>query len=115
MYALKRELKLNKVETSQMRGCAGFKRWVYNYGLDLLQASWDFEGVKASDAKRIDAIKKVFTQVTMQKPEHAWMKQYPSTLYQGAFIDLKDAFARWRNGLADFPRKKSKKKGDVGS
>ncbi|MGL4619661.1 MAG: hypothetical protein ACRCZS_11480 [Chroococcidiopsis sp.] len=28
MYAIKRELKLNKVETSLMRGCAGFKRWV---------------------------------------------------------------------------------------
>lgn len=112
MYAVKRELKLNNVETSQMRGNAGFKRWVYNYALDLIQASWDFEGVKASDAKRIDAIKKVFTQVTMQKPEYAWTKQYPSTVYQSAFIDLKDAFTRWRKGQSDFPKKKSKKKGD---
>lgn len=32
MFALKRELKLNKVETSQMRSLAGFKRFVYNYG-----------------------------------------------------------------------------------
>jgi putative transposase len=37
MYALKRELKLNNVETSLMRGLAGFKRWVYNFGLDLLE------------------------------------------------------------------------------
>lgn len=44
MFALKRELKLNKVETSQMRGNAGFKRFVYNFGLDLIVASWDFEG-----------------------------------------------------------------------
>jgi len=36
MYAIKRELKLNKVETSLMRGNAGFKRFVYNFGLDLL-------------------------------------------------------------------------------
>ncbi|MEH2191816.1 MAG: transposase [Nostoc sp.] len=112
MFAIKRELKLNNVETSLMRGNAGFKRWVYNFGLELLTASWSFEDVKASDFKRIDAIKKVFTQVTMQKPEYAWMKLYPSTVYQSAFIDLKDAFSRWRKGLAGFPKKKLKKKGD---
>jgi putative transposase len=112
MYAIKRELKLNKVETSLMRGNAGFKRFVYNFGLDLLTASWGFQDVKASDSKRIDAIKKVFTSVTMQKPEYAWMKSYPSTVYQSAFIDLKDAFSRWRKGLSGFPKKKSKKKGD---
>ncbi|BBD64786.1 transposase [Nostoc commune NIES-4072] len=112
MFAIKRELKLNKVETSLMRGNAGFKRFVYNYGLELLTASWSFEDVKASDSKRIDAIKKVLTQVTMQKPEYAWMREYPSTVYQSAFIDLKDAFSKWRKGLGDFPKKKSKKKGD---
>ncbi|HAA30597.1 MAG TPA: transposase [Cyanobacteria bacterium UBA8553] len=112
MYAIKRELKLNNRETSQMRGNAGFKRWVYNYALLLIAASWDFQNIKASDSKRLDAIKKVFTQVTMHKPEYAWMKSYPSTVYQSAFIDLKKAFSRWRKGLGDFPRKKSKKKGD---
>lgn len=112
MYALKRELKLNNRERSLMRGCAGFKRFVYNYCLDLIVASWDFKDVKASDSKRIAAIKKVFTAVTMQKPEFAWMKNYPSTVYQGAFIDIKEGLARWRKGLTGFPRKKSKKKGD---
>ncbi len=95
-----------------MRGCAGFKRFVYNYCLALIVNSWDFEDVKASDSKRITAIKKVFTGVTMHKPEFAWMKNYPSTVYQSAFIDIKKAFARWRKGLAGFPQKKSKKKGD---
>ncbi|MEH2075733.1 MAG: transposase [Nostoc sp.] len=112
MFAIKRELKLNNIEISLMRGNAGFKRFVYNYGLELIQASWDFEGVKASDSKRIDAIKKVFTSWTMQKPEYAWMKLYSSTVYQSAFIDLKNAFARWRSCLGGFPKKKSKKKGD---
>ncbi|MEH2134533.1 MAG: transposase [Nostoc sp.] len=112
MFALKRELKLNKVETSLMGGNAGFKRWVYNFGLELLTASWSFEDIKASDSKCLDAIKKVFTSCTMQKPEYVWMKLYPSTVYQSAFIDLKDAFSRWRKGLAKFPKKKSKKKGD---
>jgi putative transposase len=27
------------------------------------------------------------------------MREYPSTVYQSAFIDLKDAFSRWRKGL----------------
>lgn len=112
MFAIKRELKLNNVETSLMRGNAGFKRFVYNYGLELLTASWSFEDVQASDSKRIDAIKKVLTQVTMQRPEYAWMKLYPSTVYQSAFIDLKNAFSRWRKGISDFPKKKLKKKGD---
>jgi len=112
MYAIKRELKLNNKETSLMRGIAGFKRFVYNYCLDLLVASWEFEGIKAGDSKRIDAIKKVFTQVAMQKPENTWMKKYPSTVYQSAFMDIKDATKRWRKGNAGFPKKKSKKKGD---
>jgi len=112
MFAVKRELKLNKVETSKMRGNSGFKRFVYNFAIDMIQASWGWEDIKAGDSKRLDAIKKVFTQVTMQKPEYSWMKEYPSTVYQSAFQDLKKAFSRWRSGLSGFPKKKSKKKGD---
>jgi putative transposase len=112
MYALKKELKLNNKEVSQMRGLSGFKRVVYNLGLELLTASWHFSEVKANDSKRIDTIKKVFTQVTMQKAENGWMKKYPSTVYQSAFVDLKNAMAHWRKGLGGFPKKKSKKKGD---
>lgn len=112
MYAIKRELKLNNKELSLMRGISGFKRWVYNYCIAMLVASWEFEGIKALDSKRIDTIKKVFTQVAMKKPENAWMKKYPSTVYQSAFMDVKDAFSRWRKGQGGFPKKKSKKKGD---
>jgi putative transposase len=112
MYALKRELKLNNKERSLMGGIAGFKRFVYNYALDLITASWDFEGIKSGDSKRLDAIKKVFTSHTMKKSEYAWMRKYPSTVYQSAFQDLKNAFSRWRKGLTHFPTKKSKKKGD---
>ena len=112
MYAIKRELKLNNKETSLMRGVAGFGRFVYNFGLYMVIASWSFDGVSLSDSKRIDAIKRVFTQVTMKLPEYGWTKKYPSTVYQSAFIDLKKAFQRWRQGLSGFPQKKIKKKGD---
>jgi putative transposase len=112
MYAIKRELKLNNKEISMMRGMAGFKRLVYNLGLQMLKASWEVPNLTWSDSKRIDTIKKVFTSTTMQKPENGWMKKYPSTIYQSAFMDLKDAIARWRKGLGGFPKMKSKKKGD---
>ncbi|MHC5924911.1 RNA-guided endonuclease InsQ/TnpB family protein [Nostoc sp.] len=112
MFAIKRELKLNNKETSLMRGIAGFKRFVYNYGLNLITATWSCEDIQVGDSKRLDAIKKVFTQVTMKKPEYAWMRKYPSTVYQSAFIDLKKAFNQWRQGIASFPKNKSKKKGD---
>ncbi|MFB2978635.1 RNA-guided endonuclease InsQ/TnpB family protein [Microseira sp. BLCC-F43] len=112
MYAIKRELKLNNKETSLMRGIAGFRRFVYNFGLEMVIASWSFEGISLSDSKRIDTIKQLFTQVVMKMPEHGWMKRYPSTVYQSAFIDLKKAFKRWREGLSNFPKKKTKKRGD---
>ena len=111
MFAVKRELKLNKVETSLLRGNAGFKRFVYNFGLELLTASWKFEDIKASDNKRLDAIKQILT-LMMDEPQYQWMRKYPSTVYQSAFRDLKDAIKRWRQGLSGFPNKKSKKKGD---
>lgn len=110
MFALKRELKLNNVETSLMQGLAGFKRGVYNFGLELLTASWAFEEVKASDVKCLDAIKKVFTQVTMEKPEYAWMKKYPSTVYQSAFIDLKKLFLDGVKVYLGSPKRKQRKK-----
>lgn len=36
-----------------MRGNNRFKRFVYNYGLELLKASWDFEDIKILIARII--------------------------------------------------------------
>ena len=58
MYAIKRELKLNNKEKSFFAGCAGFSRFVYNYGLSLLKATWDIPEISGGDSKRLDAIKK---------------------------------------------------------
>ncbi len=112
MYALKRELKLNNKEVSQMRGMAGYRRFVYNFGFTMLKASWNFEGIKASDSKRLAEIKKIFTNCVLTNPIYAWAKKYPSTIYQSAFQDLSEAFVRWRKGLASIPMFASKKKGD---
>ena len=112
MYAIKLELKLNNKERSKLAGCAGFKRVVYNFGLDLLKKSWQFEGIKTSDSKRIAAIKKILTTDVMSRLEYSWMREYPSTVYQSALQDLQNAFDRWRKGLADIPVFKAKKDGD---
>lgn len=112
MYAIKLELKLNNKERSRLAGCAGFKRFVYNLGIDLIKQSWGFDDVKASDIKQIDTIKKILTTVLMQRPEYSWMKNYPSTVYQSALQDLKDALQRWRKGWAKMPVFRSKKQGD---
>lgn len=112
MYAIKLELKLNNKERSKLTGCSGFKRFVYNFALNLVKSSWQFEEVIASDSKRIDAVKKILTNEVMQKPEYSWMRNYPSTVYQSALQDLKDAFGRWRKGLARMPVFKSKRQGD---
>ncbi|MFN6487584.1 MULTISPECIES: helix-turn-helix domain-containing protein [unclassified Nostoc] len=45
MFTIKKELKLNNKERSLMRGMAGFKRFVYNYGLDLIIENWDFNHI----------------------------------------------------------------------
>jgi putative transposase len=111
MYALKLELKLNNNERSLLKGCAGFKRMVYNFGLSLVKDSWSL-GIKGSDSRKIEAAKKMLTNDLMKQDQYRWMKSYPSTVYQSAFKDLKDAFERWRKGKTEIPVFKAKKKGD---
>ncbi|MGB3511749.1 MAG: helix-turn-helix domain-containing protein [Microcoleaceae cyanobacterium] len=111
MYAIKRELKLNNQEKSFFAGCAGFSRFVYNHGLSLLKATRDIPEISGSDSKRLDAIKKVFTNITKKQTEYVWTNKYSSRIYQNAFRDLKKAFSRWRNLKikAELPRFKKKK------
>lgn len=111
MYALKLELKLNNKEKSWLKGCAGFKRVVYNFGLSLVKDSWSLD-IKGSDSRKIDAAKKILTNDLMKQEQYRWMKEYPSTIYQSAFQDLKNAFDKWRKGKAEIPVFKAKKKGD---
>jgi putative transposase len=112
MYSLKLELKLNNKQRSFLAGSAGFSRLVYNFGLSLLTSSWGFEGVKASESKRLTQIEKVFTNHVKTLPQYAWMKQYPSAIYSSALRNLASSVDRWRKGTSGFPKLKSKKRGD---
>jgi putative transposase len=66
MYATKLELKLNNEEQSLLKDCAGFNRFVYNFGLSLVKDSWEL-GIKGSDSKKIDAAKKILTNDLMKQ------------------------------------------------
>ena len=111
MFAIKRELKLNNKEAGLCAGSAGYSRFVYNFGRDMMMQSWGFEDIKASDAKRLGAIKKVFTNHTKKQPDYAWCNGYSSRIYQNAFRDLATAFSRWRNPelKAEMPTFKKKR------
>ncbi len=112
MYSVKLELKLNNKERSRLAGCAGFARFVYNFGLALLTQSWAWTDVKVGDSKRLGAIEKVFTKYVKTKPEYAWMNEYLSAIYSQAFRHLRDAIKRWRSGLSGFPQFKRKRDRD---
>ena len=110
MYAIKLELKLNNKERSYLKGCAGYRRTVYNFGLDMVKGSWSLN-TKSSDNKTIGLAKKLLTNSVSKSEEYKWMKQYPSTIYQSALQDLKTAFTRYRKGISELPKYDSKKKG----
>lgn len=108
MFAIKVELKLNNKEKTLMAKHAGFSRVVYNYGLDLIN-SLDHKEFKGSSSKKIDAIKKILTNYTKQRPEYQWMNELSSKVYQSNLDDLKSAFSRFFKGVAEYPAFKTKK------
>jgi putative transposase len=109
MFAVKRALKLNNVEATLMAKHAGFRRVVYNMGLDLRMQSYG--EIKATDSKFIGEVKKILTNQVKKLPEYQWMNELSSRVYQNAFRDLADAFSRYRQGLAKHPTFVSKKDG----
>ena len=108
MFSLKLELKLNNKEKTLMAQHAGFSRFVYNYGLALMRMI-DPQEIKGSSSKKIDTIKKLFTNYTKKQPEFAWCNNLSSRVYQNAFRDLKTAYSRYFQGLGEKPVFKRKK------
>jgi len=108
MFSLKLELKLNNKEKTKMAQHAGFSRFVYNYGLALMRMI-DHQEIKGSSSKKIDTIKKVFTNYTKKQPDFNWCNKLSSRVYQNSFGDLKTAYSRHFQGLGGLPVFKSKK------
>ncbi|MGK7934256.1 MAG: RNA-guided endonuclease InsQ/TnpB family protein [Xenococcaceae cyanobacterium] len=108
MYAIKVELQLNNREKTLMNQHIGFSRFVYNYGLSIYHQI-DHQEFKGGTSKKLDLIKKVFTNVTKKNPELAWTKTLSSRVYQNAFRRLKNAYSRYWKGLGKRPRHKKKR------
>lgn len=108
MYAIKVELKLNNQEKSLMNKHIGFSRFCYNYALSLYNHI-DHEKYQGGSSKKIDLIRKLFTNYTKKQPEFSWTKKMSSRVYQNAFRNLKSAFSRFFKGLGGYPRYKKKK------
>ncbi|NEQ72876.1 MAG: helix-turn-helix domain-containing protein [Okeania sp. SIO2C9] len=78
MYAKKFELKLSNQERSLMAQCAGYARFVYNYGLSMVNGTSAMtkvnkrgQKVSLSYALRILEAKKVFTNYVKKQSEYA--------------------------------------------
>ncbi|NJK68048.1 MAG: helix-turn-helix domain-containing protein, partial [Microcoleus sp. SU_5_3] len=109
MFAIKRALKLNNQEATWMAKHAGFRRVVFNMGLSLRTQMY-CEG-EFSDSKVINEVKKVLTNYVKKQPECDWMNHLSSRVYQNALIDLKKAFARYREGKVGHPKFASRRDG----
>jgi putative transposase len=108
MYAIKVELKLNNKERILLRKHTGFSRFVYNYGLALMQGL-EKDGIKGGCGKKIKAIKKVLTNHTKKQPSYQWIGGLSSKVYQSSLQALENAIRRWYKGLGDKPRFKRRK------
>lgn len=108
MYSIKVELKLNNREKTKMNKHLGFSRFCFNFALSLYN-QLDHKEYKGSSSKKIDLIKKVFTNHLKTLAQYSWTKQLSSRVYQNAFRNLKTAFSRFFKGLGKYPRFKRKK------
>lgn len=116
MYALKLELKLNNKERSILAQCAGYARFVDNYGLNMVNGTSCLtkvnkrgQQVNYSYKQRINEAKKVFTNYVKKQPEYAWTNNYSSRIYQSAFKHLSEAFSRYKKKPVNIRDLKAKK------
>ncbi len=98
-----------------MAQCAGYARFVYNYGLNMVNGTKGMtkvnkrgKEVNFSYSQRINEAKKVFTNYVKNQPEYAWTNNYSSRIYQSAFEHLGEAFKRYKEGIRP-PQFKGKK------
>lgn len=107
----KTKLTLNNRERSIMAGCAGFSRFVYNWGLAEAKREHEETGKipspRAVLKKRLNAIK---------RDESPWMADYPYVILQETFDDLerafKNYFRRIKNGETKFGYPRFKRRGE---
>lgn len=101
--AYKTKLKLNNQQKTLMRQCAGYGRWVWNWGLDFKQKA-SSEDIKLNKSQ----LRKYYTNHV--KPLYPWQSELSSRIYQYVFIDLDEAYKRFYKGTSNYPKFKKKGK-----
>ena len=85
LRAYKTKLVLNNKEASYFLGCAGFSRFVFNWGL----AEWKRQ-YEAGEKPSAYSLKKQFNAI--KDKEFPWVREYPYVIEQEAFDHLGRAF-----------------------
>lgn len=106
--AYKTKLVVNNKEDAYLLACAGFARFVFNWGL----AAWK-EEYEAGEKPSHYGLKKRFNAI--KDKEFPWVREYPYVISQEAFDHLglafKNFFRRLKNGeTPGFPKFKSRHK-----
>ncbi len=114
LLGFKTELKLNNQQRTILAKHAGTARHSWNWGLALCQQIIA-HNKQCSPSERIkfpSAIDLHKWLVRLVKPENNWYYEVSKCAPQYALRNLADAFKRWHQGLAKFPRFKKKHKHD---
>lgn len=101
--AYKTKLKLNNQQKTLMRQSAGYARWVWNWALDFKQKAYE-QKIKLNKSQ----LRKYYTNHV--KPSYSWQSQLSSKIYQYVFINLDEAYKRFFQRLAQYPKFKNKGK-----
>jgi putative transposase len=82
-----------------MAQCAGYARFVYNYGLNMVNGTKGMtklnkrgKEVSSSYNQPINEAKKVFTNYVKKQPGYAWTNDYSSRIYHAGFSTLRGSF-----------------------
>ena len=95
----------NNKQKTKLFECAGIARFAYNWALDYEKANYEAENSFLSHYE----LRKIFTELKTQ-PEYAWLNDYSNNITKQAIKDACTAYQRFFDGIAGFPKFKSRRK-----
>ena len=95
----------NNKQKTKLFECAGIARFAYNWALDYEKANYESENSFLSHYE----LRRIFTELKTQ-PEYAWLNDYSNNITKQAIKDACTAYQRFFDGIAGFPKFKSRRK-----
>ena len=95
----------NNKQKTKLFECAGIARFAYNWALDYEKANYEAENSFLSHYE----LRRIFTELKTQ-PEYAWLNDYSNNIPKQAIKDACTAYQRFFDGIAGFPKFKSRRK-----